>query len=141
MKSEQVFTKEHQDVHVVMHWRQLDILNPPSCAGVYAIADANMNKWLYIGKSQNIAKRIAAKNHPVQVTKDVCIGQSYFYLRVAANDISWFEQYAIKRLDPEWNGGTSFGSASQTPWAYCNISSVHGLTDPMTLAVLAAIGS
>jgi hypothetical protein len=138
--SKTVFTKEHQDVHVVMNWQSLNINNPPSCSGVYAVTNANMTKWFYIGKSQNIAKRIVAKNHPIQVTKDVNIGQSYFYLCIAPDDIGWFERYAIKRLDPEWNGSTSFGTNWYSPWVSCDITN-YCLDDAMQLAVLAALES
>jgi excinuclease UvrABC nuclease subunit len=124
MKGKKVFTKKHQDVHVVMNWQPLDVLNPPSCPGIYAVTNENMTKWFYIGKSKNISKRIVAKSHPIQVTKDVSIGQSYFYLCVSEEDIGWFERYAIKRLDPEWNGGTSFQSDLNNSWMRCDLHNV-----------------
>ncbi len=136
-----VFTKKHQDVCVKMNWRLMDIKNPPSCSGVYAITNSDMTNWLYIGRSQNIAKRITAKNHPVQVTKDINVGQLYLYLCVPVDAIGWFEQYAIKRLNPEWNGGTSFGSSVQTPWTYCDVGYRPGFDEQMDAAVMAAIGA
>jgi hypothetical protein len=143
------FTRQHQDVKVIIDWRPLDIDNPPSVAGVYAIASPNMSNWYYIGRSINIAKRITVKSHPVQVTKDVNLGQKYFYARLPKDDIGWLERYLLKRLEPEWNGGTSFDASWRTPWVCCDVpldcsnlppDDVWGIADdPLRLAVLAAI--
>ena len=122
-------------MQLLVNWRKLDIENPPSCPGIYAIASETRSKWFYVGKSQNIAKRIVAKNHPVQVTRDIKLSQYYFYVHVEKEYISQLEHYLIKKHDPEWNGSTSFDSNS--PWACCQYH-CFGIAEQEML--LAAIG-
>jgi len=135
MKQLLTFSRAHQDVQVTFNWRPLDIANPPSCSGVYAIVNKNMKQWYYIGKSANIAKRIIVKNHPVQVTRDIDLQQKYFYVQVPKIDIGWAERYLIKRIEPEWNGCTSFEGFS--PWFHCDLPLYSG--HPLEEEVLAAI--
>jgi len=80
----------------------------PQCCGVYAIRDALSLEWLYIGKSQNIGKRILNKYHPAQITKDAGMDLAYFYTTVELVHINWLEKYLIRHYKPAWNGGTSF---------------------------------
>jgi len=114
-------TRITPDVQVLVSWQHLDISNPPCCPGIYVITNHDMTKWFYVGKSNNIAKRIAVKNHPVQVTKDIALGQSYFYACTLPEDTGWFERRLIRKFDPEWNGSTSFSSACFTPWMCCDL--------------------
>ena len=147
----QRFAKCHGDATIAIEWRLLDVERPPSVPGVYAIASPDLAKWYYIGKSVNIAKRITVKQHPVQVTKDVGLEREYFYARLPKDDIGWLERYLLKKLKPEWNGGTSFDASWRTPWACCDIpvrlsdappDDVWGiLEDPHRLAMLSALES
>lgn len=126
------------DIQVVCKWHRLDIENPPEACGVYAVTDAKQKIWYYIGRSQNIAKRIVAKNHPIQVTKDVELKLFYWYLRVDSKHINWVEKYLIKEHNPEWNGSTSFSSSCYTPWVCCELLLIND--EGMRQAVLEAIG-
>ena len=128
----------NSDVQVKVSWRDLDILHPPECAGIYAVTSAKKETWYYIGKSQNIAKRIIAKNHPIQVTKDANIDLHYWYLRVKKDHIGWLEKYLIRECNPEWNGSTAFGANSPTPWMCCDLPLWN--TEETKLMILAAIG-
>jgi hypothetical protein len=109
------------DIAVVYKWRLLDIQNPPECSGIYAVKHQSQDLWYYIGKSQNIASRIIAKNHPIQVTKNTKLGLSYLYLQVDKQHIGWAEKYLIKEHDPEWNGATSFNASWYTQWMCCDL--------------------
>ena len=105
------------DVQVAFHWNKLHPIQKPELCGVYAITSAKRKQWYYIGKSQNIAKRLEDKSHPFQVTKDTELDLHYWYLRVDKKHVNWVERYLIKEHDPEWNGGTSFDGLS--PWFHC----------------------
>jgi hypothetical protein len=111
---------KESDVQVTFAWNRLDLSAPPETCGVYAITSIKQKTWYYIGRSQNIAKRIAVANHPVQVTKDTALDLHYWYLRVNPKHVNWAERYLIKEHDPEWNGGTSFDASWYTQWACCN---------------------
>lgn len=111
---------KESDIQVTFNWNKLDLVAPPDACGVYAITSIKQETWYYIGKSQNIAKRIAAANHPVQVTKNTTLDLRYWYLRVSQKHVNWAERYLIKEHDPEWNGGTSFDASCYTRWACCN---------------------
>jgi excinuclease UvrABC nuclease subunit len=113
-------TKE-SDIQVIFNWNKLDLRAPPEVCGVYAITNAKQKTWYYIGKSQNIAKRIAVDSHPVQVTKNTTLDLHYWYLRVAQKHVNWAERYLIKEHDPEWNGATSFDASGYTRWACCDV--------------------
>jgi hypothetical protein len=111
---------EESDVQVAFNWNKLNLDNPPETCGVYAITSIKQKTWYYIGRSQNIAKRIAVANHPVQVTKDTALNLHYWYLRVNPKHVNWAERYLIKEYDPEWNGHTSFDASWYTKWACCD---------------------
>lgn len=129
---------EASDLKVVRNWNKLDIDNPPETCGVYAVTNARQKIWYYIGKSQNIAKRIIVKNHPIQVTKNTALDLFYWYLRVEQKHVNWAEKYLIKEHGPEWNGHTSFGASWYTQWMCCDLLLTH---DEWTRrAVLEAIG-
>lgn len=111
---------ECSDIAVVCKWRLLDIQNPPECSGVYTVKHQSQDLWYYIGKSRNIASRITAKNHPIQVTKNTELDLCYLYLQVDKQHIGWAEKYLIREHNPEWNGATSFESW-YTPWVCCDL--------------------
>lgn len=115
--------KNVQDFSVKVHWNLMDITKPPMCSGIYAITDPTKKTWFYIGKANNIAKRIACKNHPIQVTKSIKLKLCYLFLRAKKEDIGWLERFLIKEYSSEWNGGTSFEPSpmGHTPWMFCNI--------------------
>lgn len=123
------------DIQVACNWNKLDLENPPSICGVYAITNAKRKTWYYIGKSQNISTRIATKNHPVQVTRETTLDLHYWYIRVDQRHLNWAEKYLIREHDPEWNGHTSFSSAIFTPWVCCDLP-----WNISNSALLAAIG-
>lgn len=126
------------DIEVVYKWRKLNIDNPPEVCGIYAVTNAKQESWYYIGKSQNIAKRIIVKNHPIQVTKDTKLELHYWYLRVDPKHVNWAERYLIKENDPDWNGHTSHSASWHTPWVCCDL---HLSNDEYTRrAMLEAIG-
>lgn len=108
------------DIQVTFSWNKLDLNNPPEACGIYAITSVKQKTWYYIGKSQNIAKRITVVNHPAQITKDTALDLRYWYLRVNTKHLNWAERYLIKEHDPEWNGGTSFDASWYTRWPCCN---------------------
>lgn len=112
---------KESDVHVTFAWNRLDLSAPPETCGVYAITSIKQKTWYYIGKSKNIAKRIAVANHPVQVIKDTALDLHYWYLRVNQKHVNWAERYLIKEYDPEWNGHTSFDASGYTRWACCDV--------------------
>jgi excinuclease UvrABC nuclease subunit len=105
------------DVQVAFRWNKLHPTQKPELCGVYAITSAKRKEWYYIGKSQNIAKRLEVNNHPFQVTKDTELDLYYWYLRVDKKHVNWVERYLIKEHDPEWNGGTSFDGHFR--WLHC----------------------
>jgi excinuclease UvrABC nuclease subunit len=129
---------ENSDVQVIFKWRSMDIENPPQCSGIYAVTNTEQSLWYYIGKSQNIARRIVAENHPIQVTKNTSIDLHYLYLRIDKQHISWAENYLIKEHDPEWNGSTSFDKACITLWMCCDLP--LGGSEDMRHLLLNAIG-
>lgn len=112
---------KESDIQIAFNWNKLNLEAAPEVCGVYAITSAGRKTWYYIGKSQNIAKRIVAVNHPVQVTKDTTLDLHYWYLRVNQEHVSWAERYLIKEHNPEWNGATSFGVSWHTRWVCCDV--------------------
>lgn len=127
------------DAQLIVSWRVLDVNNPPECSGIYALTSAKKKTWYYIGKSQNIAKRVCVKNHPVQVTLDVDVDLHYWYLRVDQRHIGWLERYLIKEHDPEWNGSTSFNASWYTRWMCCDLPLSN--SEYTNRLLLAALGS
>lgn len=87
-----------------MKWRRFDLASPPACSGIYAIRHGR--RWLYIGMSTNIAKRIQQPRHPALITRSLP-GLSYHYLPMEA-DLRRTEKRLHESLKPEWNGGTSW---------------------------------
>ena len=108
-------------VKIEVGWKRMQLDQLPECCGVYAITDEFLEKWYYIGKSENICKRIAFKNHPAQVTKDINLGQCYYYVPFKAQHISWLERYLIREYQPAWNGGTARIRAFQSQWLRCDL--------------------
>lgn len=122
------------DIQVVCNWNRLSLENPPNVCGVYAITSPKKKTWYYIGKSQNISTRIVAKNHPIQVTQGTILDLCYWYIRVDHRHLGWAERYLMKEHDPEWNGHTSWDSASFTPWVCCDLP--WRVSDAMLLAAI-----
>jgi len=116
-------TKRKVNFTLNINWQVLDINKPPTCSGIYAVKDKNTDVFLYIGKAKNICSRIKCKQHPIQVTKDISITFSYLYIYAEEKDISWLERYLIREHQPDWNGGTAFGSSQQTAGVCCNLAS------------------
>lgn len=114
--------KSKQDFTVQVHWNLLDVKKPPTCSGIYAVTNTDKNLWFYIGKANNIAKRITCKNHPIQVTANTNLNLHYLFLRASKEDIGWLERFLIRKYCPEWNGHTSFDPSPMgyTPWVFCN---------------------
>ncbi len=95
-------------------WCRMDLSRPPEAPGVYAIKRGS--EWLYIGSSQNIAKRIRVKRHPVQITLGLP-GLSYWWMW---EDERWrsLEYWLIEQHSPDWNGRTAssdWGGNSRGP--------------------------
>jgi hypothetical protein len=112
---------KESDIQITFNWNKFNLDAPPDACGIYAITSIRQKTWYYIGRSQNIAKRIAAANHPVQVTKDTALDLHYWYLRVNQKHVNWAERYLIKEHDPEWNGATSFDASWHTQWVCCDV--------------------
>ena len=76
-----------------------------SCAGLYAIFDAEKGNCLYVGKSSNIKARMTTNNKWHQARKDFERPVIYFYemKNAQASDIFYLEHLAIGLLKPEWN--------------------------------------
>lgn len=87
-------------------WKSFFLANPPAESGIYAIKAGN--RWLYIGRSKNIARRITSKKHPVQITSGLMsLTLSYQWLPISKH-LASVEYELIDTHQPEWNGGTSF---------------------------------
>ena len=117
-----------------VNWCPLDIENPPSHRGVYAAFDEE-GLCLYIERSQNIRTRLKNRRHPIQILKDIKMGQKYYWVKTEEGEDEWVESALIWRLNPLWNGGTSWNGAkygAQGPICECNCVSSEEL--------LAAIG-
>lgn len=102
-------------------WLPLNIENPPSYSGVYAAFDGK-GECLYIGRSQNIRTRLKNRRHPIQIVKDIKMGQKYCWVKTEEGEEEWVEAALIWRLKPLWNGGTSWNGAkhgAQGPICEC----------------------
>jgi hypothetical protein len=105
-------------IAVIKRWRPLNIDNPPTKCGVYAIKSAD--QWLYIGRSVNIGTRIKSRYHPVRITVDLCsLELSYWWHPVDREMLPRTESHLIDKFQPEWNGGTSFESTHHPPYPSC----------------------
>lgn len=90
-------------------WRRLDPFDPPSVQGIYCIKSGN--SYLYIGRSVNIKQRFRSRQHPVWValSLDYCpVTFFWFPWNKLSPSLAKIESFAIKRHEPQWNGGTSF---------------------------------
>lgn len=92
-------------------WRSLSLANPPTESGIYAIKTES--RWLYIGRSANIARRIANKKHPVQITKNLASLTLFYQWQPISQHLASAEHALIRAHRPEWNGGTSFSGIGQ----------------------------
>lgn len=90
-----------------MEWQQFHLDTPPSQPGIYAIKGGE--RWMYVGRSVNVAKRLSSKRHPAQITRGLtALALSYWWFPCAEHQRST-ENRLIAELDPEWNGGTAHG--------------------------------
>jgi excinuclease UvrABC nuclease subunit len=89
-----------------MDWQQFYLDAPPSQPGIYAIKDGE--RWVYVGRSVDVAKRLSSKRHPAQITRGLTsLGLTYWWFRCDEHQRST-ENRLIAELEPEWNGSTSF---------------------------------
>lgn len=87
-----------------MNWLPLDINNIPTESGVYGFKLGK--KWLYIGRSKNLSKRLNKKHVPLQIALEIYPDVQLLYQ--LTNHPGALEHQLIKELEPDWNGSTSF---------------------------------
>lgn len=105
-----------------IRWRRIDLNDLPQASGVYAIK--SNGRWLYIGRSQNIANRMKNPWHPARITLGLwSLPMTYHWHPHPHVGLHRLETALIRQHAPEWNGGTSFGvawdqmgPACELPW-------------------------
>lgn len=100
------------------HWRKFDLDDAPDQAGIYAIKDTK--RFLYIGKSISIKKRVNSTHHPCRITADLeSIKLHYVWTKCPEGvSLGRYENLLIKKYDPEWNGRTEV-IGHPSPWPKC----------------------
>jgi hypothetical protein len=86
-----------------MNWQTLDLKNIPPCSGVYGFK--NGDRWLYIGRARNLAKRLTSHHPALQIACSLTLPISYWY--IPSDTPGKLEGQLLQELEPEWNGGTS----------------------------------
>jgi excinuclease UvrABC nuclease subunit len=92
-----------------MEWLQFDLDAPPSEPGIYAIKAGD--RWLYVGRSGDVAKRIQQKRHPAQITRGLTSLSLSYWWSPCTHRQARVEHRLIAELEPEWNGSTTYDTA------------------------------
>jgi excinuclease UvrABC nuclease subunit len=107
-----------------MEWQPFERSSPPTSSGLYAIKSAD--RWLYIGKAKNIARRIRY-HHPIPLTEGLSMPIVLLWWAVS-DGLGKAEAAAIRTLRPEWNGSTwQVPFAGNAHGIYCEWSSPEAL--------------
>lgn len=85
-------------------WEPLDLSNVPKLPGVYGFR--LKDKWLYIGRSMKLSRRLNKNQHiPLKIALELYPDITLVYcLHDCPEKI---ENFLIRTLKPEWNGGTA----------------------------------
>lgn len=105
-----------------MDWLPLNLNEIPRCPGVYGFLSGE--DWLYIGKAQNLAKRLSQRHPALSVALSLEMAISYWY--IPSESPTRLEQKLIKDLLPAWNGSTSYEDMSEkhlyaAHGVFCNV--------------------
>ncbi|GAA6621014.1 hypothetical protein [Scytonema sp. NUACC26] len=87
-----------------INWQRLNLDNIPAVSGIYAFKYSE--RWLYIGKANNLLKRLGTQHLPLQFACKHFPDTEFLYC--LSDSPLRLERQLHKELSPEWNGGTSF---------------------------------
>lgn len=117
------FAKESAKISSLLshRWVEVDSNAFPEIPGIYGIQFKDSKRWFYIGKAENIAKRLQSSRHPLAIAKSLRAEFRFFYIHCPENRTR-IENSLIRLLKPLGNSGTSFSSLyERREGAFCEI--------------------